>query len=427
MVKFEDMNIREDLKYVITNELGFTTPTEIQEKSIPLLQQGKDLIGESATGSGKTLAFAVGVIEKVQKGAGVQALIITPTRELAEQIRKYFHDLVGKSLKVISIYGGVSINPQIKDLTKADIVIGTPGRLNDHLERRTIDLRGINTLVLDEADRMLDMGFIYDIEKIVKASPKNRQTLFYSATMPPQFKKLTKKYMNNPVTVSAKRHVDPKKLNQFYYDVDKGMKFSLLMHLLEKETSNLVIVFCNTRKSTDIVIKNLRANKIESVALHGGFTQNKRQQNIDDFKDGKKHVLVCTDVAARGIDIQDVSHVYNYEIPPDSADYVHRIGRTARAGKEGKIINLLCSYDHDNFSRVLRDFDFNVKKMQKPYIDRIEMKRVDSQDGGRRGFGRGGPRRGGSSRGGPRTGGNRRGNNRGSRSSNGGNRNSRKD
>jgi len=381
---FENFGLSQELVTSI-KDLGFTDPTQIQGKSIPHIIKGKDVIGESATGSGKTLAFGCGIIENVSSGKGLQALIITPTRELTEQVKGVITLLARtKRLNVLSIYGGVAINPQIDNIPKADVVVATPGRLLDHLQRRTIDISKIKILVLDEADRMFDMGFIDDIEQIIRQCPKKRQTLFFSATISQDIKKFAKKFMVQPMRVSATKMVDPAKLRQVYYDVQKNQKLSLLVHLLKNENRGLVMVFCNSRKNTDFVVKNLKANKIRAIAIHGGFTQNKRTKTIDLFNNAKVGVLVCTDVAARGLDIDNVSHIYNYDIPKDAKDYVHRIGRTARAGEEGMVVNLLCDYDHDNFSRVLREYsEFNVKKTRTPALKRIHV-RIDRQDQPRR-------------------------------------------
>ena len=379
-MKFTELRLTKELGDAIAR-LGFDTPTEIQEKSIPSILKGQDVIGESATGSGKTLAFGCGIIERVIPRKGLQALILTPTRELAEQVKDDIRTFsVNKKLKIITIYGGVGISPQIEDLKRAEVVIATPGRLLDHLQRRTVNLSRVNLLVLDEADRMLDMGFIDDVEQIVRQCAKQRQTLFFSATMPPRVRALADKYMKEPVKVMAKKQVDPTKLKQVYYDIHKGMKLSLLVHLLNKEEAGLVMVFCNTRKNTDFVTKNLKANKINAIAIHGGLTQNKRTKTIEMFDNAKVSVLVCTDVAARGLHIGNVSHVYNYDIPRDSNDYVHRIGRTARAGETGKVVNLLCDFDYDNFSRVLRDFsEFKIEKMEKPQVEKIQSIAADRQ------------------------------------------------
>ena len=371
-MKFEDFKLSKDTLLSI-KRLGFDSPTQIQETSIPYILEGKDVIGESATGSGKTLAFGAGVIERVVSGKGLQALILTPTRELAEQVKESLTKIsYHKKLSIIAVYGGVAIEPQIKSLTKSEVVVATPGRFLDHLERRTINTSKINLLVLDEADRMFDMGFMDDVERIIRACPTKRQTLCFSATISSRVKELANQYMIQPELVSAKKYVDPSKLKQVYYNVEKNMKLSLLAHLLEHEKSSLVMVFCNSRRTVDFVVKNLRVNKINAIAIHGGLSQNKRTKTMELFNDAKVNVLVCTDVASRGLHIENVSHIYNYEIPRDANDYVHRIGRTARAGEEGKVINLLCDFDHDNFSRVLAEYrDFIIEKMERPYIQKL--------------------------------------------------------
>lgn len=372
MNQFEDFGLCGELTTAI-GRLGFTEPTQIQEEAIPPIMQGSDVIGESATGSGKTLVFGCGIIEQVVPNQGLQALILTPTRELAEQVRGAIEKLsCQKPLKIISVYGGVSIDPQINDLRSADVVVATPGRLLDHLQRGTINTSRIRLLVLDEADRMLDMGFIEDVEHIIQACPRERQTLFFSATISSYIKDLANRYMHDPVLVSAEKMVDPNKLKQVYYDVERNIKLSLLAHLLRNEKRGLVMVFCNTRRTTDFVVKNLRANSIRATVIHGGMTQNKRTLNIKLFNNGKAGVLVCTDVAARGLHIDNVSHIYNYDIPKEPNDYVHRIGRTARAGEEGKVINLLCNYDYENFSRIAGEYPtFYIERMERPYVERI--------------------------------------------------------
>ncbi len=369
-MKFSELGIIEP----ILKSIEFDEPTDIQEKTIPLILEGKDVIAGSATGSGKTLVFASGIIQNSEKGRGIQALILTPTRELANQIMK---DLTGfskhKPLNIVSVYGGVSISPQIHGLRVADVVVGTPGRLLDHMERNTINLSKVKILVLDEADRMLDMGFIDSVKQIISQCPKERQTLLFSATISSDIKHLAHNYMNNPIKISVDIYVDPKLLKQVYYDVEDNMKFSLLLHLLKTEPSGLVMVFCNTQRATDFVARHLSKNGVNALAIHGGFSQAKRNQTMMQFHRGKFSVLVCTDVASRGLDIKDVSHIYNYDIPKDPKDYIHRIGRTARAGKEGIAINILSSRDHDSFSALLRMNDVAIKKELLPQFEKISI------------------------------------------------------
>ena len=340
--------------------------------------KGEDLIGESATGSGKTLAFGCGIIEKVNPKEKIQALVLTPTRELAEQIKDHLRKLT-KELKIITVYGGVPIDKQIKDLKYAHVIVATPGRLLDHLNRETVDLSKVSVLVLDEADRMFDMGFIDDIQKILKVCPAKRQNLFFSATISSKLKDLARKNANHPFIASAVNQVDPNKLKQIYYELNKNAKLDLLVHLLKEETSKLVLVFCNTRRTVDFIVKNLQVSKINATAIHGGLSQNRRTKTLKFFNDSKKHILVCTDVASRGLHIDNVSHVYNFDIPRDAKDYVHRIGRTARAGNNGEAINLLSEQDYDNFSSVLREYrNFKIKKEKVPQIERIKIVKVDT-------------------------------------------------
>ena len=388
---FEEFGLSHELLKSIEVQ-GIVKPTEIQGKSIPHIVKGKDIIGESATGSGKTLAFGCGIIESVKPGDGLQSLVLAPTRELAEQIKDSL-SLLSSKLKIITVYGGVSINPQIDGLKRSEIVVATPGRMLDHIKRGTINTSKIKILVLDEADRMLDMGFIYDVERIISTCPRKRQTMIFSATLSSQIKNLASKHMINPTRVKAESFVDPTKLTQVYYNVKKQLKLSLLVHMLKNHKAGLDMIFCNSRTTTNFVVKNLKANKIKAIGLHGGLSQNQRIKTLQMFNDSKFDVLVCTDVAARGLHIGDVSKVYNYEIPRDSKDYVHRIGRTARAGESGEVVNLLAEFDYDNFSRVLAEYrEFNIEKVEVPIVDRVQtIKTFDRGNNGK--FNRGNNRR----------------------------------
>lgn len=380
MKTFRELGLSSKFVSMLKKE-RITTPSEIQEKTIPLVLAGRDVIGGSATGSGKTLAFASGIIENLKKNGKVQALILTPTRELADQVANAIAKFSKhRDLKVLPVYGGVNIENQIRLLRKTDVVVGTPGRILDHLSRRTLNLDEVKFLVLDEGDRMLDMGFQYDVEKILKKCPEDRQTTLFSATISSKMDNLTKRYTNDPVEVSVESHVDASKLKQFYYDVPDGLKFSLFVHLLKEEKSNLVLVFCATRRNVDFVASNLNNSGIKAKAIHGGMNQNKRNRVLGEFNsESGVNVLVCTDVAARGLDIRNVSHVYNYDLPKVSEDYIHRIGRTARAGKEGIAINILCSRDYDNFTSILRDEKLKIEKINLPQFEKVSII-VDSPD-----------------------------------------------
>jgi ATP-dependent RNA helicase DeaD len=385
MDKFKQIGLNPSLLRVM-KEMNFSEPTEIQEKVIPLALAGNDVIGESATGSGKTLAFGVPIIEKVRVSEGLQALILTPTRELAEQVSKSIKSFSRYNpIKIITVYGGVSIGPQIEGLERAEVVVGTPGRILDHISRRTINLSKIKILVLDEADRMLDMGFIHDVTDILHYCPKNRQSLLFSATISEEIAKISRKYMNEPKEVSAEPKVDPLKLEQFFYDVPNDQKFSLLVHLLKEENSNLVMIFCNTKRNADLIANNLRKQNFEAMALHGDLNQAKRTRILENFHKSQKFVLVCTDVAARGLDIKRVSHVYNYDFPKTEDEYTHRIGRTARAGKDGKAITILAQRDYENFRKVTKYDSLNIKQLPLPKFETvfIQINRRDERSYGR--------------------------------------------
>ncbi|MEK6900686.1 MAG: DEAD/DEAH box helicase, partial [Nanoarchaeota archaeon] len=318
-------------------DLGFSEFTEIQEKCIPLIQQGKDVIGLSYTGSGKTAAFGFPTLEKVVPGKGLQLMVLVPTRELCQQVGKEFRKFTKyRRTNIVEVYGGVSINPQIDDLRRADVVVGTPGRMLDHLSRGTLNTRQIKVVVLDEADKMFEMGFIDDVKKILSTVPSGNQMLLFSATMDQEVMTIVQRYMKDPVKIKMQTYVDQSKLLQHYYDADRREKFSLLVHLIKQNNQKgLILVFCGTRHMVDAVTKNLNRQGLKSLALHGGITQNRRTQVMDAFRDGKLDVLVASDVAARGLDIKNVNLVINYDMPKTSQEYVHRIGRTASAGSEG--------------------------------------------------------------------------------------------
>lgn len=390
-MKFEDIEMNPALINK-AHSLGFEEFTYIQERCIPEIKKEKDVVGQAETGSGKTLAFGIPILDNIVPGRGIQALVLTPTRELCVQITDVFRDF-GKNLgiKTTSVYGGVGIEPQIKNIKRADVVVGTPGRILDHIGRRTIDFSNLRFLVLDETDRMLDMGFIDDVDRIISSTPKERQTLMFSATIYEDIHRVMNRYLDNPAIIKTSSHVDPSKLNQVYYDIfQQNLKFSLLVHLLRNDTSGLSIVFCSTRQESDIVAKNLKKQDINAVAIHGGMTQNKRLNALKSLRDKKTDVLVATDVAARGLDIKDVTHIYNYDTPKTAKEYVHRIGRTARAGEEGKAVTLLTKRDHDNFRRIQKEYEMEIERAEMPEFKRVPF----SRDSGRQPDRRGSDRRG---------------------------------
>lgn len=375
MTTFKQLGIIEPILQVCDEE-EFIHPTEIQEKSIPHVIAGIDVIGEAATGSGKTLAFASGIIQQTNRGKGVQALIITPTRELAQQVAEMVRNLSKyKPMNVTTVYGGVSINPQIQKLKNTDVVIGTPGRLLDHIGRGTVNLKNVKTLVLDECDRLLDMGFLPDVERIIDVLPRDRQTLLYSATISYDVNRLAKKYMNKPKEVSAHPYVDPRKLTQYYYGpFQDSLKFSILVHLLkENKREGLSLIFCNTRRNADFVAKNLSFSGIKATVLHGGYSQSERSKRLSDFQGKKVKILVATDVAARGLDIQGVTRVYNYDLPENRKQYIHRIGRTARAGNAGKAITLVTQKVSENFFHLFRGERW-IQKCKVPFVEKVRIK-----------------------------------------------------
>ncbi len=386
--KFAKLGLNKEILAVL-EEIKFEDPTEIQEKAIPLALKGKDIIGGSATGSGKTLAFAAPIIQNITSNNFVQALILTPTRELAEQVSESVKKFAKKSrLEVLAVYGGVGIEPQMRKLSTTDIVVGTPGRILDHLNRKTLRLDHVKFLVLDEVDRMFDMGFQRDVEKIINHCPKQRQTMLFSATVSREIDWLAKKHTDDAIEIAVESLVDPKNLKQVYYDVPSPLKFSLLAHLLKKEDSELVMVFCSSRRNVDFVARNLKNIGVSANPIHGGMSQNKRSKMLKGFHNSKVDVLICTDVAARGLDISGVSHVYNYDLPKTSDDYIHRIGRTARAGKSGIAINLLCDKDYENFGRITRNENLQIERVEMPHIEKIETKRNFSSQGRGEGYGR---------------------------------------
>ena len=392
-MKIEEIALKPEISKAI-HDLGFTEFTPIQEQCIPQILQGKDVVGQSSTGSGKTAAFTLPILQHITAGKGLQVLVLTPTRELCVQVSEAVHEF-GKYMhvRVASVYGGVGIEPQIHAIRKADIVVGTPGRILDHMQRKTLTFQYIKYLVLDEADRMFDMGFIEDVEMIIHQVPRERQTLLFSATMPTAVRHIVEKHQRHPINITSKVHVEKHLLHQAYYVVSYHDKFSLLVHLLKKHPEGLSIIFCGTRRESDLVSRNLKTQGIKAMAIHGVLTQRRRMDALDALKSEHIHVLVATDVAARGLDIRNVSHVYNYDVPKTSEEYVHRIGRTARAGSEGDAVTLLADRDYQNFDSVLRDRSLEIKREQLPQFEKIRFQR--EQRGGFRGEHGGRPARGG--------------------------------
>lgn len=355
-MSFEKLNLIEPILKALNTE-GYITPTPIQQQSIPVLLQGRDLLGCAQTGTGKTAAFAIPILQnlylqkhKEKDSFSIKALILTPTRELAIQIDESFA-AYGKhtGLKHLVVFGGVSQFNQTNALRRCvDILIATPGRLLDLVEQRFINLQHIQTFVLDEADRMLDMGFIHDVKRIITRLPVKRQTLFFSATMPPEISKLSNSILTNPVRVEVTPvSSTAEKVEQAVYFVEKNDKRSLLIHLLKNPAIVSALVFARTKHGADKIAKELYRANIKADAIHGNKSQAARQNALNDFKSGRIRVLVATDIAARGIDVDDLSHVINYELPNVAETYVHRIGRTGRAGLSGIALSFCDAEERD--------------------------------------------------------------------------------
>jgi ATP-dependent RNA helicase DeaD len=367
-MKFEDFSLsKETLRSV--SEIGFEEPTAIQRDAIPIIFRGKDMVGQALTGTGKTAAFGIPIVEMCKHGKNPFAIILEPTRELAVQVAQELHRIGKyKGINVLPVYGGKSIDSQIKALRRGvDVVVGTPGRILDHMNRKTIAFSDIRIAVLDEADEMLNMGFIDDIEEILKTTPKERQTLLFSATMPQPIMEIAKRYMKSPekIKVNTKDIVVPE-IKQVFYEVRESEKINALSRLLDVEDPELAIVFCHTKRDVDEVAMKLEEMGYDANALHGDFTQARRDEVMTKFKSGRLDVLVATDVAARGLDIQNVTHVINYSIPQSPENYIHRIGRTGRAGKSGIAITLVSPREYRHLRLIEKTVKTIIDKKKLP-------------------------------------------------------------
>src|SRR3989339_333628 len=345
-------------------------PTEIQEKAIPLAMKRMDIIGISSTGSGKTLVFVAPIVEQSKGGKGIIALILVPTRELAEQVANEFRKFSNKKLKIFSAYGGVSIEEHVKKIVNADVVVATPGRLLDLMNRNAVDLTKIETLVIDEFDRMLDMGFVPDVDLIVKKCPTKRHTMLFSATDSKKISSIVQEYVMNPKRIFAQAHVEASKLEQSYYYTKNDSKLSLLVYLLNDKKPESSIIFCSTRTDTDFVGKGLESLGFNVKILHGGLDQKKRTRILKEFHKNAG-ILVCTDVASRGLDIKNVNYIFNYDIPRTREGYIHRIGRTARAGKGGHAISIISTKDMPLFRQILEIKEFEIEEKELPFLEKI--------------------------------------------------------
>jgi len=365
-MNFDSLGLPDSLVAAV-KEQGYVTPSPIQAEAIPVVLEGKDIMAAAQTGTGKTAAFALPLLALLENGERprsnqVRALILTPTRELAAQIHASVLSYMGSSaLHTAVVFGGVKINPQMQRLRGGvDILVATPGRLLDLYSQNAINFKQLEFFVLDEADRMLDMGFIHDIKRVIKALPTKRQNLLFSATFSPEIRKLAKGLVNDPVEISVSpRNTTAENVTQSIYTVDKSKKTSVLIRLIKEHKWQQVLVFVRTKHGANRLVKNLEASFIRSAAIHGNKSQGARTKALAEFKEGHIRVLVATDIAARGIDIQQLPQVINFDLPNVSEDYVHRIGRTGRAGNEGEAISLVSS---DEF-KLLKDIETLIKKV----------------------------------------------------------------
>jgi ATP-dependent RNA helicase DeaD len=369
--------IRNELLTKTLKSLEFHDPTPVQEMTLPLIYDMQDVICQSSTGSGKTLAFAIPIVENINPRDKLQAVVLVPTRELCEQVTEEFRKITKfTNINTLEVYGGVSIDNQIRKIPSAHIVVATPGRLLDLINRRVLNLRKIKTVVLDEADRMLDMGFINDVETILEDTPRKRQTLMFSATIPPAMEKIIRRHMWKPQRVKIKEQVDKHLLKQFFYQIPTNKRIHLLVYLLKNEKKPHAIIFCQTRRVVDLVAHNLNKNGVHAQAIHGGLTQNKRKKIISSFHAKETNILVASDIAARGLDIKLLTHVYNFDVPRTPEDYIHRIGRTARAGEEGIAITLVSEKDYKEFKSIERNPKLKILKMDLPEFPLIDYQRA---------------------------------------------------
>jgi ATP-dependent RNA helicase DeaD len=366
-MNFEDFNLsKETMKSI--SEIGFEEPTPIQVSAIPLIMNNRDIVGQAQTGTGKTAAFGIPIAERYQNGRKPFAIVLEPTRELAVQVAQEVHKIGRyKNIRVLPVYGGASIEMQIKALQQGvNVIVGTPGRVIDLLNRRILSLSEIRIVVLDEADEMLDMGFIEDIETILNATPEERQTLLFSATIPQLILNIARRFMRSPekIQVNMKEVVVPK-IKQTFYEVREENKVHALSRILDVEEPQLAIVFCHTKRKVDEVSMQLSQLGYNAGAIHGDYTQARRDDVMNKFKRGMLDILVATDVAARGLDIKNVTHVINYGIPQHPDSYVHRIGRTGRAGKSGIAITLVTPREYKHLRL--------IEKTARTIIDRKKL------------------------------------------------------
>lgn len=354
----------------LTNKLkadGITIPSPIQEQSIPIIMSGKDIIAQAQTGTGKTLAFLLPILDRiVPQTTYIQSLIVTPTRELALQITEEINKLIidQHGVDVLAVYGGQDVEKQLKKLKKhVQIVVGTPGRLLDHIRRGTLPLGHVSSLVLDEADQMLHIGFLEEVEAIIKETPASRQTMLFSATIPAEIRKLAQKHMRGPEYLQIEKKQGPAlSVKQIAIHTIDRAKQGTLIQLVETHRPYLAVIFCRTKRRVSKLYGVLKAHGFSCDELHGDISQAKREQVMKRFRDGEVQLLIATDVAARGLDVEGVTHVFNYDIPQDAESYVHRIGRTGRAGMKGQAITLYSSADRPTLDLIEKELNIQIPK-----------------------------------------------------------------
>jgi len=381
-LKFEELNLSKEVQRAIA-DMGFEEATPIQSQAIPAVLSGKDIIGQAQTGTGKTASFGIPIIETIDDHLKkVQAIVLCPTRELAIQVSEEIGELLKykKNIKIVPIYGGQSIDRQIRSIQSGvQIVIGTPGRVIDHINRGTLKLNEIKMVVLDEADEMLDMGFRDDIEEILKTVPKERQTVMFSATMPKQILDLSKKYLTNPEHIKVvHKEITVPNVNQYYIELKPSMKLEALTRLIDIHNPKLSLVFSNRKKNVDDLVSHLQARGYSAEGLHGDMKQMMRDRVMGKFRNGKIEILVATDVAARGIDVDDIDAVFNYDMPQDDEYYVHRIGRTARAGRAGQAFTFVVGKEFRAIKEIERYTKTKIVSMQIPSMKDVEEIRTNT-------------------------------------------------
>ena len=378
MTSFQELGLSAEVLRAL-NENGFKDPFPIQELSIPLILKGMDVIGQAHTGTGKTAAFSLPILNNIKRNGPIQALILVPTRELAMQVTneiRKFSKYVG--IRTLAVYGGQSMSLQITQLRKGvQIVVATPGRLIDHVKRGTIQLEAAKFVVLDEADRMLDMGFIDDIKFILFYVDEDRQTCLFSATIPPEISRLAQDYMKNPREVKLnEEEISLDTIDQSYLIVEERQKFKHLCNFIKSRDEKQTIVFAATKQRTQRLAIELKQQGLKAITIHGDLSQKQRDDSMHRFRTGSEDILVATDIAARGIDVPAIGHVINYDIPDDPMIYFHRIGRTARAGGTGKAISLVSQDRVDDFTRILKNTELPIKRLNDEMG--IEVPRIQS-------------------------------------------------